>query len=61
MITKKEFKEIRVKLLRKDVSLNQIAKKFYVSREMVGLALREKRNSDLAKKIRAYVVELLAE
>ncbi len=61
MITKKEYKEIRVKLLKKDVSLAQIARKFHVPLKTVQLTVRGQRDSDLARKIRSHVDKLLAE
>ncbi len=59
MKTKKEFKELRAKLLQIDVTQASIAKKFYTSRQAVGLALRGRSKSKLSQDINKYVEELL--
>ncbi len=60
-MTNKEFKEIRVELLRRDITFVQIAKALHTSKQMVSLSLKGKRDSDLAKKIREHVNNLLAD
>jgi len=60
MLTKKEQKQLRIELLKKDMTYQDIAKKFYTSKQMVSLAIRGQRDSDLARQIRKYVDELLA-
>ncbi len=61
MLTKKETKRIRMTLLKLDMSYADIARKFYTSKQMVSMAVRKERDSDLAVKIRSYVDKLLSE
>ncbi len=48
-------------LLKLDMSYADIARKFHTSKQMVSMAVRKDRDSDLAVKIRAYVDKLLSE
>lgn len=59
MITKKSFKQVRAELLMLDVTQQQIAKKFYVSRQLVGQYLKGQHNSETANKVRQYVAKLI--
>ena len=42
-----------------DVTQQQIAKKFYISKQLAGQYLRGEHESDTAKKVRAYVSKLI--
>lgn len=61
MLTKKEIKKIRGALLMLGKTYADIAREFHTSKQMVSMSIRRQRNSDLAKAIRTYVDELLAE
>jgi len=58
-LSKKEFKKLRADLLLKNVSMAQIARDLYVSRQFVGQALRGFHESDKAHEVRNYAKRIL--
>lgn len=59
MLSKKRYKKVRAELLILDVTQQQIAKKFYISKQICGQYLRGQHNSVQAKKVRAHVAKLI--
>ncbi len=59
MLTKKEYKQIRARLLAADVTLADLARKFHKSRETIYKAVRRQNDSDTSKQIRAYIETLI--
>ena len=55
LLTKKEFKTVRAKLLMEDITFAQIARDFYCSREFVGQAARGQHKSQKANDVRAFI------
>lgn len=61
MLSNEQEWKLKIELLKRRMTYEDVGRKFGTNKQMVSLAMLEKRNSDLAYKIREFMYGLIAD